>query len=109
MYGVCAVHAVCYELEHKHKRCLDTRDAAEAKQLAQEIGAQAGAKQELFSEALLDEFLTGKSGLAAVNAVLGGVLANEILKAVSHRGEPLNNFMFFCLVDGAGVVEHIGG
>ncbi|KAK9835508.1 hypothetical protein WJX74_002008 [Apatococcus lobatus] len=100
---------VCFELEQRHKRCLRAADAAEAKQLAHELIAREGASGELFSEPLLDEFLCGNQGLAAVNAVLGGVLANEILKAVSHRGEPLNNFMYFCLLDGAGVVEHIGG
>ena len=100
---------MCHELEKKHKRCLTMSDAAEANQLAQQIVSEAGVNQELLSEALLKEFLSGHQGLAVVNAVLGGVLANEILKAVSHRGEPLNNFMYFCLADGAGVVEHIGG
>lgn len=40
-----------------------------------------------------------------MNAVLGGVLANEVLKAVSCRGEPMNNFFFYSLLDGSGVVE----
>lgn len=44
---------------------------------------------------------------AQVSAVLGGVLANEVLKAVSRRGDPVNNFFFFCLADGAGVIERI--
>lgn len=100
---------MCYELEHRHKQCLGRSHAAEAKQLAHELTAKEGASAELFSEPLLEEFICGSQGLAAVNAVLGGVLANEILKAVSHRGEPLNNFMYFCLADGAGVVEHVGG
>ncbi|KAK9864272.1 hypothetical protein WJX84_011868 [Apatococcus fuscideae] len=100
---------VCLELEHKLKRRLGPSDTAAAMQLAGELATQEGAGADLFSDALLEEFLCGSQGLAAVNAVLGGVLANEILKAVSHRGEPLNNFMYFCLLDGAGVVEHIGG
>jgi ubiquitin-like 1-activating enzyme E1 A len=44
---------------------------------------------------------------AQVSAVLGGVLANEVLKAVSRRGEPVNNFFFYSLADGAGVVERM--
>ena len=100
---------MCYELEQRHERCLGPADAEEAKQLAHDLTAKEAVSKELFSESLLGEFVCGSQGLAAVNAVLGGVLANEILKAVSHRGEPLNNFMYFCLADCAGVVEHIGG
>lgn len=47
----------------------------------------------------------GRVCWAQVNAVLGGVLANEVLKAVSRRGEPVNNLFLFCLTDGAGAVE----
>ena len=47
--------------------------------------------------------------LAPINAVIGGVLANEVLKLVSHKGEPFNNFFFFTLSDGAGVVERAVG
>ena len=43
----------------------------------------------------LGEFLWGFN--LQVNAIVGGVLANEILKAVSGRGEPLDNlFMYRC-------------
>ncbi len=56
---------------------------------------------------LVEEFLSGDR-LPAVNAICGGVLANEMLKAVSHKGEPINNFFFFALSDGAGVVQRVG-
>ena len=39
-------------------------------------------------------------GPLQVNAIVGGVLANEVLKAVSGRGEPLDNlFMYRCAAD----------
>jgi ubiquitin-like 1-activating enzyme E1 A len=46
--------------------------------------------------------------MPAVNAVLGGIAANELVKAVTAKGEPLNNFFFFSLTDGAGIVERFG-
>ncbi len=57
---------------------------------------------------ILEEYVTGASELAPINAVLGGVLANEVLKAVSHKGEPVKNFFFFSLGDNVGLVETLG-
>jgi len=34
-------------------------------------------------------------GSVQVNAILGGVLANEVLKAVSGQGEPLDNLFMY--------------
>ena len=56
---------------------------------------------------LIEEFLCDEHQ-PAVNAICGGVLANELLKAVSHKGEPVNNFFFFDLSDNAGVVQRLG-
>ncbi len=57
---------------------------------------------------VLEELVTGDAELPPVNAVLGGVLANEILKVVSHKGEPVNNFFFFSLMDNIGQIETLG-
>ncbi|XP_047497045.1 SUMO-activating enzyme subunit 1-like isoform X2 [Penaeus chinensis] len=46
--------------------------------------------------------------LSPVCAIVGGVLAQEIIKAVSQKDPPHNNFFFFNTQDGAGVVECIG-
>lgn len=46
--------------------------------------------------------------VSPVCAIVGGVLAQEIIKAVSQKDPPLNNFFFFTTLDGAGVVECIG-
>lgn len=52
--------------------------------------------------------MLGTTELPPVSAVLGGVLANELLKAVSHNGEPINNCFFFSLADNVGLVETLG-
>ncbi|XP_042225721.1 SUMO-activating enzyme subunit 1-like [Homarus americanus] len=46
--------------------------------------------------------------VSPVCAIVGGVIAQEIIKAVSRKDPPHNNFFFFSTLDGAGVVECIG-
>ncbi|RXG51214.1 SUMO-activating enzyme subunit 1 [Armadillidium vulgare] len=46
--------------------------------------------------------------VSPICAVVGGVLGQEIIKAVSGKDAPLNNFFFFSPDDGAGVVENLG-
>ena len=47
--------------------------------------------------------------LSPAAAVLGGVLAQEIIKAVSHKDAPIRNHFFFNgATDFNGVVEAIG-
>ena len=61
-----------------------------------------------FAEQVLEELVTGDMELPPVSAVLGGVLANEVLKVVSHKGEPVNNFFFFSVMDNIGQIETLG-
>lgn len=57
---------------------------------------------------LLDGFLAGAGEeFAPVCAVLGGVVANNVVLAVSHSGAPLKNLFFYSLVDGRGTVEDL--
>ena len=57
---------------------------------------------------VLEELVTGDAELPPVNAILGGVLANEILKVISNKGEPVNNVFFFSLMDNVGQIETLG-
>ena len=59
--------------------------------------------------ALVQEFAEGTYEMPAVNAVLGGVLANEMLKAVSSKGTPVLNFFLYSLTDAQGVIQHHHG
>ena len=46
---------------------------------------------------------------AAVAAVVGGTLANDVVRAVSKKGAPtVDNLFCFSLMDGKGVVERLG-
>ena len=68
-------------------------------------GIHAGHAQQMLPEEMLSDFIEGSEELAAVNAVIGGILANEALKAVSYHGVPINNIFLFGLHDGLGEVE----
>ena len=48
------------------------------------------------------------SGMPAIAAITGGVAANHILKAISRKGEPLDNFFLFSIANGAGEVSRFG-
>ena len=43
-----------------------------------------------------------------MSAVVGGVLANDLLKAVAKKGEPIRNLFMYSLSDGIGSVELYG-
>ena len=40
--------------------------------------------------------------------IMGGLASNEILKAVSGKGEPVNNCVFYALADGGARVMQLG-
>jgi len=46
--------------------------------------------------------------LSPVCAVVGGVVAQEIIKAISNKDAPHNNYFFYNPVESCGVVETIG-
>jgi hypothetical protein len=37
--------------------------------------------------------------------VLGGIIANNVVAAVSGSGAPLNNMLYYSLLDGRAIVE----
>ena len=46
--------------------------------------------------------------LSPVAAIVGGVLAQEIIKTISNKDAPHKNFFFFNPLESAGIVEAIG-
>ncbi|XP_064157391.1 SUMO-activating enzyme subunit 1 [Anguilla rostrata] len=65
--------------------------------------------QGLSSDLLSDDFVTYCfSQMAPVCAVVGGVLGQEIVKALSQRDAPHRNFFFFDGLKGSGVVDFFG-
>ena len=72
----------------------------------------------MHSEALVEYAGGGVDGDDAINVVVaespavasiaGGVLAQEMLRAVTKVGEPVRNAFFFSAANGQGTVENLG-
>ena len=60
----------------------------------------------VFNVSSLSGLLFGE--LSPVCAVVGGVVAQEIIKAISNKDAPHNNYFFYNPVESCGVVETIG-
>jgi hypothetical protein len=61
-------------------------------------GPQCCSQRVVTSSNLMDE---------CVHQVLGGLASNELLTAVTGRGEPINNCVLYSLADGAARVERL--
>lgn len=119
-----SVSAVCADFESHAGRFPTAADLPALQERARELAADARAAasadpasappprdlitEDVMPADILEEYVMGTVELPPVNAVLGGVLANEVLKAVSHKGEPVNNFFFFSLGENVGLVETLG-
>ncbi|KAI3785881.1 hypothetical protein L1987_45007 [Smallanthus sonchifolius] len=58
-------------------------------------------------DSLLERLVVSTKEFPPVSAVLGGILGQEVIKAISGKGDPLKNFFFFDSVDGKGLIEDI--
>jgi ubiquitin-like 1-activating enzyme E1 A len=66
-----------------------------------------GVKATLLPDSLLEALLTSPAEHPAVASIVGGFLGQEVLKAVSGKGTPLQNFFLYDLASGDGKVEHL--
>ena len=48
------------------------------------------------------------SELSPVAAIVGGILAQEIIKVISNKDEPHKNFFLYNPLESAGIVEDVG-
>jgi len=109
---------VAWQFEEVHGRApRGELDVGPCHALAEEIEAREGAPVGSISRPMLETLVCSARGphtepslaAAPVAAVAGGLLANSVIRTVSKVGAPLNNWLFFTLNDGQGVVEAIHG
>lgn len=83
-------------------------DLANLRPAASSFASTVGADPDAVASAAVD-LAGGSPGgeMAPVNAIVGAVLANETLKAVSRKGEPANNFFFYDVGSGVGKIERL--
>lgn len=66
-----------------------------------------GVKADLLPDSLLEAMITSPAEHPAVSSIVGGFLGQEVLKAVSGKGAPLQNIFLYDLASGDGKVEHL--
>ncbi|XP_074276407.1 SUMO-activating enzyme subunit 1B-1-like [Silene latifolia] len=58
-------------------------------------------------DSLLGRIVSNSLEFPPVCAIIGGILGQEVIKAISRKGEPIKNFFYFDAMDGKGVIEDI--
>ncbi|KAL3001617.1 hypothetical protein AAZX31_08G011300 [Glycine max] len=58
-------------------------------------------------DTLLERLVTNAIEFPPVCAIIGGILGQEVIKAISGKGDPLKNFFFFDAFDGKGIIEDL--
>ncbi|XP_062029351.1 SUMO-activating enzyme subunit 1A-like [Rosa rugosa] len=64
-------------------------------------------KESHIPDALLERLVTDPREFPPVCPIIGGILGQEVIKAISGKGEPLKNFFFFDAMDGKGIIEDL--
>lgn len=75
--------------------------------LKQEICEAHSLSESHIPDSLLKRLVTSTREFPPVCAILGGILGQEVIKAISGKGDPLKNFFFFDAMDGKGIIEDI--
>lgn len=96
------ITAACWLLEQELGRPLTAADQSAAQE--QLTKAAAGTPAAEAAAQLLQWQFAGEA--APVCAVLGGVIANNVVAAVSGSSAPLHNLLYYSLADSRAVVEH---
>lgn len=94
--------------EREHGRIPEQADAEAFFALSKTFAERHGAKPDCVPEDALRVVLAPSFESPAINAIVGGVLAQEVLKAVTRKGAPCGNFFVFDAVSGQGVCHNLG-
>ena len=102
------LRAACAVEQSTGKR-LEQGDAAALRRAGAELRpCPAASAAQALSDASLDAYAAGCGvEMPAISAVVGGVLANDVLKAISCVGEPALNFFFFDAASLVGTLDRV--
>ena len=102
-----AAMTVLWEFEQREKRAASDEDFERLRADANARAAACGKPENFIADDALRVLLPAKIEIPAVNAIVGGILAQEVLKAVSHKGAPCANFFVFDCVSGQGSIQRL--
>ncbi|XP_051148139.1 SUMO-activating enzyme subunit 1B-1-like [Andrographis paniculata] len=82
-------------------------DLPDVQKLRKEHCEEHSVNESLIPDSLLQRLLEGRREFPPVCAIIGGVLGQEVIKAISGKGDPIKNFFYFDVMNGQGVIEDI--
>lgn len=95
------------EVEGRKPGEVSTEDLSGVLKLKRELCVAQSLIESHIPDSLLERLVTNAREFPPVCAIIGGVLGQEVIKAISGKGDPLKNFFFFDATDGKGIIEDI--
>ncbi|KDP22598.1 hypothetical protein JCGZ_26429 [Jatropha curcas] len=95
------------EAEGRNPGEISIEDLLAVLKLKKELCEAQSLNESHIPNALLERLVMGRTEFPPVCAIIGGILGQEVIKAISGKGDPLKNFFFFDAMDGKGMIEDI--
>ncbi|KAK6123749.1 hypothetical protein DH2020_042504 [Rehmannia glutinosa] len=95
------------ELEGRGTGDTSAADLLNVQKLRKELCEAHSVDESQVPDSLLERLLEGRREFPPVCAIIGGILGQEVIKAISGKGDPLKNFFFYDVMDGKGIIEDI--
>lgn len=95
------------EVEGRKPGQISREDLPKVLNLRKEICKAQEMNESLIPDSLLERLVSGTTEFPPVCAIVGGILGQEVIKAISGKGDPVKNFFFFDAMDGKGLIEDI--
>ncbi|KAK7318289.1 hypothetical protein RJT34_02988 [Clitoria ternatea] len=95
------------EAEGRRVGDVSIADLSRVLKLKKELCAAQSLNESHVPDTLLERLVTNTTEFPPVCAIIGGILGQEVIKAISGKGDPLKNFFFFDVFDGKGIIEDI--
>lgn len=95
------------ELEGRNPGETSADDLPNVQKLRKELCEAHCLNESQIPDSLLQRLIASRSEFPPVCAIIGGILGQEVIKAISGKGDPLKNFFFFDAMDGKGIIEDI--
>ncbi|KAG5617866.1 hypothetical protein H5410_017690 [Solanum commersonii] len=95
------------ELEGRNPGETSVDDLPNIQKLRKELCEAHCLNESHIPDSLLRRLMASTSEFPPVCAIVGGILGQEVIKAISGKGDPLKNFFFFDAMDGKGIIEDI--
>ncbi|CAI8619356.1 unnamed protein product [Vicia faba] len=95
------------EAEGRSAGDVSEADLSNVLKLKKELCTAQSLNESHVPDTLLERLVADTTEFPPVCAVIGGILGQEVIKAISGKGDPIKNFFYFDASDGKGVIEDI--